>query len=256
MREFLCLLTLPAALSALVPHRGASRFFLDTADEAEWASLLPLGIFHGVTTNPVLLQRAGVECTVPSCHHLARRAFDYGAAEVMLQAWGGSADALVSCGQALSGGDERVVVKVPITAEGTRAASVLGSLGIRVCLTACYASEQALVATAVGAEYLAPYLGRMDDAGKDGRAECERMEAIISGLGGSTRVLVASIRHVDSLARLAAAGLDTFTFSPAVARELFEVEPLTTAAAAEFEAAALAAPELVEEEELEMVVAA
>ena len=51
--------------------RGESRLFLDTADEAEWRSLLPLGIFHGVTTNPMLLERAGVPCTVPAVQALA-----------------------------------------------------------------------------------------------------------------------------------------------------------------------------------------
>jgi len=65
--------------------RGASRFFLDTADVAEWENLMPLGIFHGITTNLVLLEHAGVPCTVPACHRLADQAFALGAQELMLQ---------------------------------------------------------------------------------------------------------------------------------------------------------------------------
>ena len=54
--------------------RGGSRFFLDTADVAEWEALLPLGMFHGITTNPTLLERAGAECTVDACSRLAAEA--------------------------------------------------------------------------------------------------------------------------------------------------------------------------------------
>jgi transaldolase len=74
----------------------------------------------------------------------------------------------------------------------------------------------------------------MTDAGKDGTAECLSMNAIVKGMGSSTRILVASIRDAQTLANLAVGGMDTFTFSPAVARELF-VETLTAEAAAVFE---------------------
>jgi len=67
--------------------RGPSRFFLDTADVAEWENLMPLGIFHGITTNPVLLEHAGVPCTVPACHRLADQAFALGAQDLMLQVY-------------------------------------------------------------------------------------------------------------------------------------------------------------------------
>lgn len=232
-----CSSALVAAVRPPPVLRGG-RFFLDTADTMEWAALLPLGIFHGVTTNPVLLQRAAVPCSIDECHRLASTAFELGAREFMAQAWGGGSDALVASGLALARVDpQRIVVKVPVTAEGTRAASELVAAGVRVCLTACYSREQALVATAVGAEYLAPYLGRMCDAGRDGHAEVEAMHQIARGLGGGTRIFAASIRSASSLARLAAAGLDTFTFSPGVARELF-ADPLTAAAAASFEEAA------------------
>ena len=207
-----CLTSAATALSLPTPpqHRGASRFFLDTADVREWEDLLPLGIFHGVTTNPVLLERAGVPCTVEATTSLAKTAFDLGAREFMIQSWGGSADALESkalelC-DALGRRSDDLVVKVPVTAEGTRAASALVRQGVRVCLTACYDSSQALVAVASGAEYLAPYVGRMSDAGKDGQLECVHMQQIVDGLGGSTRIFAASIRDAQTLASLAAAG--------------------------------------------------
>lgn len=77
----------------------------------------------------------------------------------------------------------------------------------------------------------------MADNGRDGFDECAKMQIIVDGLGSDTRILVANLRDADTIADLAAEGLDTFTFSPAVARELFD-EPLTDDAAAELEKAA------------------
>lgn len=79
--------------------------------------------------------------------------------------------------------------------------------------------------------------GRMTDNGKDGFGECIKMNSIVNGLGSNTRILVASIRDAKTIADLAIDGLDTYTFSPAVARELFD-EPLTDKAAEDFEGAA------------------
>ena len=99
-------------------------------------------------------------------------------------------------------------------------------------------------AAALGADYIAPYLGRITDLGRDGHAELTRMQRIVEGVarpvqaGAALRLLVASLRSAEDLARLAAEGLDTFTISPAIAAELFAVEP-TLAAADQFELDAL-----------------
>ena len=77
----------------------------------------------------------------------------------------------------------------------------------------------------------------MNDNGKTGIEECERMQNIADGMGSNTRILVASIRDVKSMGDLICKGMDTFTFNPDIARELFK-EQLTISAAEEFEAAA------------------
>ncbi|KAG7371908.1 transaldolase [Nitzschia inconspicua] len=231
-------LLLWTAVWAFSPEfRGASRLFLDTADTNEWKMLLPTGVFHGVTCNPTLLERAGEPCTIDNLHRLASVALGY-TDEFMCQAWGATAQELYDCGMTLSKPDrDRIVVKVPVTTTGVEAASLLIQSNCRVCLTACYNHKQAMIAANVGAEYIAPYLGRMTDAGMDGSGECWKMQEIVDGLQADTRILVASIRDCQTMVDLAARGMETFTFSPSVARELFQ-EPMTDDAAAEFEAAA------------------
>jgi transaldolase len=127
-----------------------------------------------------------------------------------------------------------VVVKLPLTELGLRAARVLLAEGERVTLTACYSAPQAIAAAALGATYVAPYLGRISDDGPDGCGEVITMGRCLRGLGSSTRLLVASLRSVAELTRLAADGVDTFTLSPALARQLWS-HSASTAAAAQFE---------------------
>eukprot|EP00930_Biecheleria_cincta_P079225 TRINITY_DN66992_c0_g1_i1.p1 TRINITY_DN66992_c0_g1~~TRINITY_DN66992_c0_g1_i1.p1 ORF type:complete len:334 (-),score=45.98 TRINITY_DN66992_c0_g1_i1:50-1051(-) len=231
------------------------RLFLDTADTEEWERLLPLGFFFGVTTNPVLFQRAGVQCSVGSCKELLKIAKQYpGIQEVMFQAWGESARELADVGQQLRNLDPtRVVVKLPLTEAGLGAAALLRQKykmrskwgRMKLCMTTCYASQQSLLATGLRAEYIAPYLGRMaeniDVDGEDKAIQdCVDMHKVAGDRTvGATRILVASLRSVHQMMRLAVAGLDTFTFSPKVCDELLSVEA-TQGAAVEFQQAAQA----------------
>ncbi|MEM6449458.1 MAG: transaldolase family protein [Cyanobacteria bacterium P01_D01_bin.105] len=214
------------------------RLYLDTADTTQWQAWLPTGIFYGITCNPLLLERADVACTVSTLRELTLQAEQMGVREVHLQAWGESVESLVQVGRALGQISSRVVVKLPATQNGTTAASVLiQQHNIPVTLTAVYAVHQVLIAAAIGASYAAPYLGRINDSGRDGRAELTAMQQALDGVGSPMRLLSASIRQVEDISVLAAQGIDTFTFSPAIAQSLFSV-PETLSATADFARAA------------------
>ena len=228
------------------PTTQRIRLFLDTADITQWQNWLPTGLFYGVTTNPLLLEKAQVTCSVEQLKDLAIQAFNLGATEVQLQTWGTSVDSLVKTGELLAAISDcskgtskadRIVVKIPITKDGTQAASQLIAQGIRITLTGVYAVHQVLIAAALGADYAAPYLGRINDLGRNGRDDLVAMQREIAGVGSTTRILVASIRSVDDIAFLATQGLDTFTFSPAIAQAFFDVTA-TNQAATDFEQAA------------------
>jgi len=205
--------------------------------QEEWRTYFPTGIFWGITTNPTVLERDGVECSIPSLALLAQEAFDCGAQEVLIQAWGSTAKEMHSVGRALADIDPRVNIKVPITKAGTEAAALLQKEKVDVTLTAVYTVHQAITAAASGAAYAAPYLGRMNDARRDGFNNIVNMHRIVQANSGDTRIMVASLRSADDMAALAAEGLNTFTFSPTVAAEMFHDE-LTIAASEDFERAA------------------
>ena len=215
------------------------QLLLDSADPAAWGHWLATGLFQGITTNPTLLRRAGQPCTLPHLQALAREAFALGARELHLQTWGSDVATATARGLAMARIDPaRVLVKVPVTRLGVETARALIAEGVPVTFTACYAVHQVLISAALGARYIAPYLGRIRDAGRDASAELIAMQRCLDGTGSSTRLLVASLREPGDLPPLAAAGLSCFTLSPAIAEALFSV-PDTLSAAAQFERDAL-----------------
>lgn len=197
--------------------------YLDTADVAEWESLMPTGMFKGITTNPLLAHRAGLTYSQINWGDLAKRAADLGAKEIHGQVYGDPstylnwAETLMAAGQAAG---IRTVVKVPLVEPAIRQVPKLSEMGCPILMTACYDAKQMYVATALGADYIAPYFGRMLEADLPAYDMLGQMIAI--GQGSTTRVLVASLRSAEQMCLLAERGCDCFTISPDVARELLK----------------------------------
>lgn len=217
----------------------ALRFLIDSADAQDWEDLWSLGLFNGITTNPSLLRRAGLPCSMETFEQLVDRALHLGCQELHLQAWGATADELFSRAQALLDlAPAQILIKLPLTEGGLRTAALLLARDVRVTLTACYGPSQVLAAAGVGATYVAPYLGRISDSGADGCAEVSKMQRCLDGVGATTRLLVASLRSVEEILTLAPQGIDTYTLSPRLAKQIW-THPLTEQAAARFEVDAM-----------------
>ncbi len=213
------------------------RLYLDTADRAAAEPLLATGLFAGLTTNPTILQRAsqGV-ADIPEIYRWASAA---GAREVFFQAWGEDVATLLERGRELRNLGDDVVVKLPVSRAGSAACVELAADGVPTLLTAVYNPGQAVVAAAAGATYIAPYLGKLQDAGLDGFDEIVAMQEVLAATGSSTKVLLASVRNVAAVVRLARHGVDCATMAPAVAEEFFADE-LTAEAVRTFEDAVAA----------------
>lgn len=214
--------------------------YIDSADVTAWDHLMPTGLFTGITTNPLLAARAGLHYPRIDWGVLARRAADHGAQELHgqvygpVESWQDWAGALYTEGRRAG---LRTVVKVPLTEEGIRALPGIKALGGPILATAAYDAKQMFVACAAGADYIAPYFGRMLENGLPAFETLRQMRAIGLSAGGKTRILVASLRTPEQMVQLASDGQDCFTISPAVAQILMQ-EPNTLKAAAEFEDAA------------------
>lgn len=212
--------------------------FLDTADPVAWRTWLPTGLFAGVTTNPVLMHRAGRPVTPSAVADAMRelREIDTpcGRPEIQVQAWGDTADAMVALAEYWCR-DASPIVKLPATKEGFAAAARLTRQGVPVTVTAVYAAAQIVPALAVRAAYIAPYVGRIDEAGGDAEGMIATMARAIEASGADTRILLASVRTPEQLARAVGAGATAATLSPDLAGAVCG-DPKTATAVADFDA--------------------
>jgi transaldolase len=205
----------------------------------QWEKFSQKEVFFGITTNSLLLQKDDVpQCNLKAYKVLAKKAFDLGYQEIHLQVWGKDAATMYRVGQEIAAIDSnRVVVKVPVTEAGIAVAALLKREKALVTSTAVYNSGQALAAIGAGADFIAPYFGRMNNAGRNGVKEVLQMNDIVKSTESTTRVLVASLASASDVTNLASQGCDTFTLTVKAAAELFH-DPLTEQVIEEFEAAA------------------
>ena len=209
-----------------------SRIFLyaDSADRDAVGSLLGDRLIHGVTTNPTILRREGLSADAAA--DLYAEWTGRGAAEVFFQASGHDVSTMEASGRRIAEVGSGAVVKVPATSIGFPVAARLAAAGVPVLVTAVYSSAQAVTAAAIGARYIAPYLGRLDDSGVDGLALVREMVGLLSGT--ETHPLVASVRSPERIVELVASGVRHVTAAPAVLRAAL-LRDASDAAAATFE---------------------
>ena len=197
------------------------KIFLDTGNLKEIEALVPLGIVDGITTNPSLMAKEGGEprAIIKSICNLVQGPVS---AEVVATEW----EAMVAEGRELAAIDDHVVVKVPFTRDGVRATRILAGEGTRVNVTLIFSAAQALIAAKVGAAYVSPFVGRLDDIASDGMALIRQIVEIFEAHQFMTEVLVASVRGPMHSVEAARMGADVCTCPVAVVEACFK-HPLT-----------------------------
>lgn len=213
-------------------------FYVDSADRAAAERMLATGLFAGLTTNPAILDKAGLGTSdVPD---VVRWALDAGAGRVFAQVHGDTADELVARGERWRQLSDRVVIKVAYSAAALEAARRLAGGG-EVLVTGLHRAWQVLPTVAAGASYVAPFIARMDAAGRDGLAEARAMASAVTATGSPLKVLAGSVRTPEQILTLVSSGVRHITFGPAVWEQFFH-DGVTQAAVAAFEALASERP--------------
>jgi transaldolase len=178
------------------------KLFIDSGNLKEIEALVPLGIIDGVTTNPSLMAKEGGDPRA-IIKQICRLVQGPVSAEVVAI----ESSAMIAEGRELAKIDEHVVVKIPFTREGLKAVHTLASEGLRVNVTLIFSAAQALFAAKVGAAYVSPFVGRLDDIGSNGMELISQIVEIFDQFDYGTEVLVASVRgpmHIIEAARLGA----------------------------------------------------
>ena len=186
------------------------KFFIDTADLAQIKEANDLGILDGVTTNPSLMAKVGIKGAEAVTKHyktIAELVNGDVSAEVVSTDFNG----IIEEGKKLHAIHPNIVVKVPMIKEGIKALKWFSDNGIKTNCTLVFSAGQAILAAKAGANYVSPFIGRIDDSNWDGVQLIAQIAEIYSIQGYETEILAASIRSSLHIVQCAEAGADVVT---------------------------------------------
>jgi transaldolase len=197
------------------------RIFMDTANIAEIRRGAALGVVDGVTTNPTLVAKEGVEYrarVLEICESVD--------GPISAECISTDLDALVEEARRIASWHPNVVVKIPMGEVGLQAIKRVSAEGIRVNTTLVFSANQALLAAKAGATYVSPFVGRLNDAGHDGMEVIREIVHVFDAFNLPAQVLAASIRNPRDVTEAALAGAHVATIPPAVLFAMIQ-HPLT-----------------------------
>ncbi len=186
------------------------KFFIDTANLDQIAEAQALGVLDGVTTNPSLMAKEGITGRNNILKHyvdICNIVDGDVSAEVIATTF----NEMIKEGEELAELHPQIVVKVPMIRDGVKALKYFSDNGIRTNCTLVFSAGQALLAAKAGANYVSPFIGRLDDISSDGLSLIADIRLIYDNYGFQTEILAASIRHTMHVLDCARIGADVMT---------------------------------------------
>lgn len=197
------------------------KLFLDTANLADITEINRWGVLDGVTTNPTLAAKEGLDFA-SMIKDICAEVDGPVSAEVVST----DTEGMLREARELAAIADNVVIKLPLIPAGLAACSTLTEDGVKTNVTLCFSAPQAILAAKAGATYVSPFLGRVDDIANDGIALLSEICEIFRIQGYATDVLAASLRSPQHVAQAAMAGADVATLPANVFRQMVK-HPLT-----------------------------
>jgi transaldolase len=186
------------------------KFFIDTANLAHIKEANELGILDGVTTNPSLMAKEGIkgEANILKHYETICEIVD---GDVSAEVLSTDFATMVEEGKKLAAIHPNIVVKVPMIKDGIKAIKWFSQNGIKTNCTLVFSAGQAILAAKAGANYVSPFIGRIDDSSWDGMELIGQISHIYTLQGFKTEILAASIRNALHIVKAAEAGADVCT---------------------------------------------
>jgi transaldolase len=198
------------------------KIFLDTANLDEIRQGVSLGVVDGVTTNPTLVAKENR----PFRDHILEICEIVKDGVVNAEVVSTDTDGILREAREIATWHPNIVVKIPLIPDGVRALNILAKEGIRVNVTLCFSATQALLVAKVGAYFVSPFVGRLDDISENGLTLLKDILEIYRAYGFKTQVLAASLRHPIHVVEAAKMGAHIGTMPFKVFQQLFQ-HPLT-----------------------------
>lgn len=208
------------------------KFFIDTANLAQIKEAQELGVLDGVTTNPSLMAKEGITGKDNILKHYVDIC-NLVEGDVSAEVNALDFEGMVKEGEELAELHPQIVVKLPMTKDGVKAARYFSDREIKTNVTLVFSAGQALLAAKAGATYVSPFIGRLDDISTDGLALIEEIRQIYDNYGYETEILAASVRHTMHIVNCAKIGADVITGPLSAITGLLK-HPLTDIGLAQF----------------------
>ncbi|MGH1457026.1 MAG: fructose-6-phosphate aldolase [Alphaproteobacteria bacterium] len=205
------------------------KFFADTSNIEEIKELADYGLLDGVTTNPSIIAKSGLEFLplIKDITKVVRGPVSAEVASIDYETMRKEAEVLRKIA-------DNVAVKVPLTPAGLKVCKELSDDGTMVNVTLCFSAGQALLAAKSGAAFISPFVGRLDDISQQGLDLIADICTIYSNYPEyDTEVLVASVRNPMHIIESAKMGAHVMTAPPSVIKQLYN-HPLTDKGLAAF----------------------
>ena len=186
------------------------KFFIDTANLDQITEAQNLGILDGVTTNPSLMAKEGISGHSNIIDHY-KKICEIVDGDVSAEVISTEFDGMIEEGTSLSKISNQIVVKIPMTKNGVRALKYFSNNNIKTNCTLIFSPGQALLAAKAGANYVSPFIGRLDDISSDGLSLISEIRQIFDNYNFKTEILSASIRHNMHIIDCAKIGSDVVT---------------------------------------------
>ena len=186
------------------------KFFIDTANLNQIEEAQNLGVLDGVTTNPSLMAKEGITGKQNILEHYAKicKIVD---GDVSAEVIATDFENMIIEGEELAAINPQIVIKLPMTRDGIKAAKYFSNKGTKTNVTLVFSAGQALLAAKAGATYVSPFLGRLDDISTDGLNLISEIREIYDNYNFQTQILAASIRHTMHIIDCAKIGADVIT---------------------------------------------
>jgi len=193
------------------------KIFLDTANINEIRRFAHL--IDGITTNPTLIAKEKRDF-----NDIIQEILEITNKEVCVEVIATKSDEMIKEAEDLSKLSKNIIVKIPMTADGLKAVKELHKKGIKTNVTLVFSVNQALLAAKVGADYVSPFIGRLDDIGKNGILLVRDILDVYKKYNFKTQVITASIRHPEHVVDAAIVGSHVATIPPDVLEKMFKHE--------------------------------
>jgi transaldolase len=197
------------------------KIFIDTASIKEIKEAVSLGLIDGVTTNPTLVAREN-----RPAKDLLKEICSLVAGPVSAEVISQESSGMVQEARDLVKIAANIVIKIPLIKEGLKAVKILSKEGIKTNVTLCFSPSQALLAAKAGADYVSPFIGRLDDISQRGMDLIVDIKQIYSNYDFKAEIIVASVRNPMHVVDAAKIGADIVTCPLAVIEQLIK-HPLT-----------------------------